>query len=87
MSKLITISISYGGKDFLAAIVPNVFSDGNQKILIGPHSLNEAIYDENNGYIDNAACRIDEQIYAYIDDDCFSLSMEGFLEKVKFYLD
>ena len=87
MAKLNTISISYGGKDFFAALVPNVFSDGDQSILIGPHSLNKTIYDDNNGYIDDTARRIDEQIYAYIDDDYFSMSMEVFLEKVKFYLD
>lgn len=87
MTKLNTISISCGGKDFFAALVPNIFLDGNQSILIGPNSLNKAIYDENNGYVDETARRIDEQIYAYIDDDYFSLSLEGFLEKVKFYLD
>ena len=87
MARLDTISISFEGKDFSVAKIPNIFSDCNQRILIGPHSLNEALYNNDRGYVNGIACRIDEQIYAYLDDEFFSLSSERFLEKVKLYLD
>ena len=87
MEKLITNTITYKGKDYTVAVIPDVFTDINQEILIGSHSLNEAVYSNKKGYVDDLARSIDEQIYAYIDDDYFSLNMEDFLQKVKLYLD
>jgi hypothetical protein len=87
MAKLNTISITYKGKDYSVAVIPNIFTDCSREILIGPHSLNDAVYNDDKGYVDNIAHNIDERIYAYIDDSYFSLNLEGFLEKVKFYID
>ena len=87
MAKLITNTITYKDKEYTVAVIPDVFSGGNQEIHIGSHSLNEAVYSNEKGYVDEVARSIDEQIYAYIDDDYFSLSLEDFLQKVKLYLD
>ena len=40
-----------------------------------------------NGFQDGTAKEIDEQIYAYIDDEYFSLEDIEFLSKVKEFLD
>ena len=87
MVSLDTISISYRGKEYSAVFIPNVFTSDNQMILIGSHSLNVALYDDDKGYVDEEAREIDEQIYAYIDDDFFSLSLEKFIENAKALLD
>ena len=87
MASLDTISISYRGKEYSAAFIPNVFTSDNQMILIGSHSLNVALYDDDKGYVDEEAREIDEQIYAFIDDDFFSLSLEKFIENAKSLLD
>ncbi len=55
--------------------------------MIGSHSLNIALYDDKNGYQDSTAEAIDEQIYAYLDDQYFSLDDNDFLSKVKELLD
>lgn len=87
MASLDTISISYRGKEYSAAFIPNVFTCDNQMILIGSHSLNVALYDDDKGYVDEEARELDEHIYAFIDDEFFSLSLEKFIVKVKKYLD
>ena len=87
MASLDTILISFKGREFLAASVPNVFSGDNRKLLIGTRSLNIALYDDDKGNVDEKAKEIDEQIYAFIDDEFFSLSLEKFIEKVKVFLD
>ena len=87
MASIDTILISYKGKEFLGSFIPNVFTGDNRKLLIGSHSLNVAIYDDDKGYYDKEAREFDEQIYAFIDDEFFSLSLEKFIEKVKFFLD
>ena len=87
MAKLKTIVIKYKGTDYSVAAIPDIFTNSGQEILIGPHSLNDAVYNDDKGYEDNIAHNIDERIYAYIDDDYFSLNLEIFLEKVKLYLD
>lgn len=87
MATLDTISISYKGKAYPATFIPDVFTSDNQKLLIGSHSLNVALYDEDKGYIDDEAREIDEQIYAFVDEAYFSLSLEKFIESVKVLLD
>lgn len=87
MSKLKTVSFSFNNRDFLVAIIPDIISNSNMRLLIGPHSMNTALFDDEIGYVSNEARYIDEQIYAYIDDEYFSLSHEQFLEKVLLYLD
>ena len=87
MAKLNTISITYKGRDFIVAAIPDIFTNRCQDIYIGPNSLNDIVYDNDKGLVDDTARSIDEQIYAYIDDDYFSLNMEDFLQKVKLYLD
>ena len=87
MASLDTISISYRGKEYSAAFIPNIFTSDNQMILIGSHSLNVALYDDDKGYVDEEAKEIDEEIYAFIDDNFFFLSFEKFIEKAKASLD
>lgn len=87
MASLDTISISYKGKAFPVAFIPNVFTSDNQILLIGSHSLNVALYDNDKGYVDEEAKEIDEQIYAFVDDELFSLSLEKFIDVVKVSLD
>lgn len=87
MTSLDTILITYKGKEYSAAFIPDVFTCGNQKLLIGSHSLNVALFDEDKGYFDEEARVIDEQIYSFIDDNFFSLSVEKFIENVKKLLD
>ncbi len=87
MTSFDTISISYKGKAFLAAYIPDIFTGDNQKLLIGSHSLNVSLYDDDKGYVDDDARIIDEQIYAFVDDIFFSLSLEEFIDKVKILLD
>lgn len=87
MADLETISISYKGKNYSAAVVPDVFTSGNQSILIGSHSLGTALYDNDRGYDDEIAKDIDEQIYAFVDDKLFGLSLEEFIQRIKLFLD
>ena len=86
MANLDTISIPYKGKYYLAAFIPDIFTGENQRLLIGSHSLDVALYDDDIGYIDNEAREIDEQIYAFVDDELFSLSSEKFIDNVKLLL-
>lgn len=77
----------YKGKEYLVADVPDVISGSESRLLIGSQTLNNALYDDEKGYQDAAAERIDEQIYAYLDDLYFSLEDNDFLSKVKELLD
>jgi len=87
MASLETISISYKGKDYTAAVIPDVFTSGNQNIIIGSHSLGVALYDGDRGYVDEMAREIDERIYAFSDDKLFVLCLEEFIAKIKVFLD
>lgn len=87
MASLDTISISYKGKGYTAAVIPDVFTSGNQSVLIGSHSLGVALYDDDKGYIDEMAREIDEQIYAFVDDELFALSLEEYIVRIKELLD
>ncbi len=87
MTSLDPIIIMYKGKEYSAAFIPDVFTSSNQKLLIGSHSLNVALYDDDKGYVDEEARVIDEQIYSFIDDNFFSLSTEKFIVNVKELLD
>ena len=80
-------TIAYDGKEYLIADIPDVITDCESRLLIGSHSLNIALYDDNNGYQDSTAEAIDEQIYAYLDDQYFTLEYCDFLSKVKELLD
>ena len=51
------------------------------------YSLNVALYDDERGYPDAEAQYVDEQIYAFIDDDFFKLNYNDFIQKAKQYLD
>ena len=87
MTKLETVSFVFNGKEFLVASIPDVIFNSDKRLLIGPHSMNVALYDDEKGYISNEAKYLDEQIYAYIDDVYFSLSYEQFLKNMLLYLD
>ena len=87
MASLDTISIPYKGKDYTVAVIPDVFTSGNQSILIGSHSLGAALYDDGSGYVDDMAREIDEQIYAFVDDELFALRLEEFIVRIKVHLD
>ncbi len=80
-------AIEYDGKEYLVAEIPDVITGSKSRILIGSHSLNVALYDDEKGYQDNTAEEIDEQIYAYLDDQYFLLDDNVFLSKVKELLD
>ncbi len=80
-------TIAYDGKEYLIADIPDVITDCESRLLIGSHSLNIALYDDKNGYQDSTAEAIDEQIYAYLDDQYFTLEYCDFLSKVKELLD
>jgi len=77
----------YDGKEYQVSEIPDVISGSSSRLLIGPHSLNIALYNDEKGYQDSTAERIDEQIYAYLDDLYFSLADKDFLSKVKELLD
>ena len=87
MASLETISISYNGKDYTAAVIPDVFTSGDQSLLIGSHSLGVALYDDDRGYVGDTAREIDEQIYGFVDDELFALRLEEFIERIKVLLD
>ena len=80
-------TIVYNGKEYLVADIPDVINGNVSRLLIGSHSLNIALYDDEKGYNDSTAKVIDEQIYAYLDDKYFSLEENEFLSKVKELLD
>ena len=80
-------TIIYDGKEYLVADIPDVINGSESRLLIGSHSLNIAIYDDERGYQDKTAEKIDEQIYAYLDDQYFSLDDNDFLSNVKDLLD
>ena len=87
MASLDTISISYSGKDYIAAVIPDVSKRGNKSIIIGSHSLGVVLYDDDRGYVNEMAREIDEQIYAFVDDELFALSLEEFIGRKKILLD
>ena len=80
-------TIAYDGKEYLVADIPDIITGSESRLLIGSHSLNVALYDDETGYQDITAETIDEQIYAYLDDQYFSLGDNAFLSKVKDLLD
>ena len=80
-------AIAYDGKEYLVADIPDVITGSESRLLIGSHSLNIALYDDEKGYLDRTAEAIDEQIYAYLDDPYFSQEENDFLSKVKELLD
>lgn len=80
-------TIVYDGKEYLVADIPDVINGSECRLLIGSHSLNVALYDDETGYRDRIARGVDEQIYAYLDDQYFSLNSCEFLSKVKELLD
>lgn len=86
MASLDTISISYSGKDYIAAVIPDVSKSGNKSIIIGYHSLGVVLYDDR-GYVNEMAREIDEQIYAFVDDEIFALILEEFIGRKKILLD
>lgn len=79
--------LRYNDKEYLVADIPDVFTNSKRRLLIGSHSLNNALYDDEKGYHDKTAIMIDEQIYAYLDDHFFLLGKNAFLAKVKELLD
>lgn len=87
MANLDAISISYRGKDYTAAVIPDVFTSVYQSVLIGSHSLGAALYDDDRGYVDDTAREIDENIYAFVDDELFALRLEEFIVRIKELLD
>lgn len=79
---------NYCGKDYLIAEIPDVFTHQDGKfILIGPQSLNKVLYNDEDGYTDKKALRVDEQIYAFVDDTFFKLPLDQFIDRIKRLLD
>lgn len=80
-------TLAYDGKEYPVADIPDVITGSESRLLIGSHSLNIALFDDEKGYLDYIAEAIDEQIYAYLDDTYFSLEDNDFLSKAKELLD
>lgn len=80
-------TIVYDGKEYLVADIPDVITGSENRLLIGSHSLNNVLYNDEIGYQDGTAQETDEQIYAYLDDEYFLLDDKKFLSKVKEFLD
>lgn len=80
-------TIVYDGKEYLVADIPDVITGSENRLLIGSHSLNNVLYNDEIGYQNGTAQEIDEQIYAYLDDEYFLLDDNEFLSKVKEFLD
>ena len=80
-------TLTYNNKDYLVADIPDIFTNSKRRLLIGTHLLNIALYDEEKGYLSKTAEEIDEQIYAYLDDQYFLFKDNDFLSKVKELLD
>ena len=87
MQKLNTIIVIYQGHNYQVIEIPDVITNEDRTIFIGPHSLHLALYNEEIGYTNETARKIDEQIYAYLDDNLFSLNYNDFIRNVKEYLD
>ena len=88
MEKLEVFKIAYKGAEYDATCIPDVFTNiDDNYLIIGSHSLNLALYDDEERYPDGEALCLDERIYAFIDDEYFHLGYEDFLAKVKKYLD
>ncbi|MBR6330508.1 MAG: hypothetical protein IKR79_02535 [Bacteroidales bacterium] len=79
--------IVYKGCEYPIITIPNIFSIYGDFVTIGSESLNKVLFNEENGYTDEEAERIDESIYAYMDDNCFELSARSFIKKAKLHLD
>ena len=88
IGKLETQTYNYNGKDYVVAIIPDVFTNRENRLLkIGPQSLNSTLYDDELGYDSDRARNIDEQIYAYVDDSLFKHSYDMFIAEIKELLD
>lgn len=88
MMKLDIYHIKYNGKEYPVAEIPDVFThEDNNYLLIGAHSLNIALFNDEYGYPDEKARTIDERIYAFIDDGFFALDKKDFITKCKELLD
>lgn len=87
MANLNIITFNYKGTDFQVTAVPDVFTNQERTLLIGSNALSCAVYDEEMGYPDEEARSIDEQIYAYVEDECFGLDYEHFMKWIQRWLD
>ena len=88
MSRLDITAIEYRGKTYPVTSVPDLFThDEDSWLLIGSHSLNLALFDDEHGYADEQARYIDEQIYGFVDDDSFQCDYETFVKRVAASLD
>lgn len=87
MARLDIIIHKYNGKNFQVTKIPDVFTHTERTLLIGSHSLGSAIYNDEIGYPDEKARCIDEQIYAYVDDEWFGYDFESFISHVLDCLD
>lgn len=88
MKKIETLTYNYNDKDYLVAVVPDIFTyRKGEQLKIGPSSLNSALYDDKLGYDSDRARSIDEQIYAYVDDNLFDCDIDLFTAEIKRILD
>lgn len=88
MKLLDSFTITYRQREYPAAEIPNIFINNlNEKITIAAHSLNIALFDDETAYTDSEARYIDEQIYAFINDDFFKLEYNEFIKKALSFLD
>lgn len=81
--KLNTYTIEYDGKEYICAEIPGEVVDWDGYICIGCSSLNQVLYDEEEGYASSEAQMIDETIWGYLPEENFNLSYKEFVKEVR----
>ena len=73
-------TFKYKGRNYPIAIIPDEEIKMERKNCF-------ALYNEEEGYPDKEAEYLDEQIYAFMDEDYFNLSLDDFISVTKRYID
>ena len=83
-SKLTTYSIRFHDKSYVCAYIPGEILDWDEcEVCIACESLNDVLYDEEKGYPDYEAQKLDETIWGFLPDEDFQLSYREFSQKVR----
>ncbi len=84
MSKLETFEMEYKGRKYLATEVENIFDPDSceENVIFASTRLSDELIDEHGDYRDDSAESVDNDIYAYVDDEYFSLSKEEFIKYI-----
>ena len=61
-----TFTINFYNKEYIVAMIPDVFTGNSDlQLIIAASSLNTALYDYEKGYTSDEAQYIDKKIYAF----------------------